>query len=163
MIDRGSLRDSGLHNSRHQPSRSACWVLMMGSGSDIDLQQSNACCRPKIKRRSNGVTGEEFALTLIPDPCRWHRRWWRCRWRWQQGGHGGVPRSPRPQQRLRDRQPGRSDPSHHDRRLVGNDPREKKSAIAPSWRQRLRSHPLAKLGPGLVTGAADNDPSGIAI
>ena len=44
-----------------------------------------------------------------------------------------------------------------------NDPREKKSAIAPSWWQRLRSHPLAKLGPGLVTGAADNDPSGIAI
>src|ERR1700740_1597829 len=29
------------------------------------------------------------------------------------------------------------------------------------WR-RLKEHPLAKLGPGLITGAADDDPSGIA-
>jgi Mn2+/Fe2+ NRAMP family transporter len=28
--------------------------------------------------------------------------------------------------------------------------------------QRVRSHPLARVGPGLVTGAADDDPSGIA-
>ena len=61
-----------------------------------------------------------------------------------------------------DRRPERSELSHHDRRLVVNDPRRKKRTIAPSWWQRLRSHPLAKLGPGLVTGAADDDPSGIA-
>jgi len=29
-------------------------------------------------------------------------------------------------------------------------------------RQRLAKHPLARVGPGLVTGAADDDPSGIA-
>jgi Mn2+/Fe2+ NRAMP family transporter len=28
--------------------------------------------------------------------------------------------------------------------------------------QRVKSHPLARLGPGLITGAADDDPSGIA-
>jgi Mn2+/Fe2+ NRAMP family transporter len=28
--------------------------------------------------------------------------------------------------------------------------------------QRVRSHPLARVGPGLITGAADDDPSGIA-
>src|ERR1700689_5605301 len=28
--------------------------------------------------------------------------------------------------------------------------------------QRLAEHPLARVGPGLVTGAADDDPSGIA-
>src|ERR1700691_4845256 len=27
---------------------------------------------------------------------------------------------------------------------------------------RLKEHPLARIGPGLVTGAADDDPSGIA-
>ena len=26
---------------------------------------------------------------------------------------------------------------------------------------RLKEHPLAKLGPGLITSAADDDPSGI--
>src|SRR6516165_12706615 len=32
------------------------------------------------------------------------------------------------------------------------------------WRiwGRLKEHPLAKLGPGLITGVADDDPSGIA-
>jgi Mn2+/Fe2+ NRAMP family transporter len=30
------------------------------------------------------------------------------------------------------------------------------------WRARLALHPLAKLGPGLITGVADDDPSGIA-
>src|SRR6202789_3129087 len=28
--------------------------------------------------------------------------------------------------------------------------------------ERLKSHPLARVGPGLITGAADDDPSGIA-
>src|SRR3984885_5378714 len=31
-----------------------------------------------------------------------------------------------------------------------------------SWWQRVKSHPLARVGPGLITGAADDDPSGIA-
>ncbi|MGA2343185.1 MAG: divalent metal cation transporter [Steroidobacteraceae bacterium] len=30
------------------------------------------------------------------------------------------------------------------------------------WWARIRKHPLARLGPGLITGAADDDPSGIA-
>ena len=29
-------------------------------------------------------------------------------------------------------------------------------------RQRLALHPLARVGPGLITGVADDDPSGIA-
>ncbi len=33
--------------------------------------------------------------------------------------------------------------------------------VLTRW-QRVKSHPLARLGPGLVTGAADDDPSGIA-
>jgi Mn2+/Fe2+ NRAMP family transporter len=28
--------------------------------------------------------------------------------------------------------------------------------------ERIRGHPLARIGPGLITGAADDDPSGIA-
>src|SRR6201997_4355139 len=32
----------------------------------------------------------------------------------------------------------------------------------PGLWQRVKSHPLARLGPGLITGAADDDPSGIA-
>jgi Mn2+/Fe2+ NRAMP family transporter len=42
---------------------------------------------------------------------------------------------------------------------------EKKSRRTHSLRslwQRLKKHPLARLGPGLITGAADDDPSGIA-
>jgi Mn2+/Fe2+ NRAMP family transporter len=35
------------------------------------------------------------------------------------------------------------------------------SRIADLW-NRLRRHPLARIGPGLITGAADDDPSGIA-
>jgi NRAMP (natural resistance-associated macrophage protein)-like metal ion transporter len=31
-----------------------------------------------------------------------------------------------------------------------------------SWADRLREHPLARVGPGLITGVADDDPSGIA-
>jgi NRAMP (natural resistance-associated macrophage protein)-like metal ion transporter len=34
-------------------------------------------------------------------------------------------------------------------------------SLAALWR-RVRKHPLAKVGPGLITGAADDDPSGIA-
>ncbi len=39
------------------------------------------------------------------------------------------------------------------------------SAPAARWRrlwQTIRNHPLARVGPGLITGAADDDPSGIA-
>ena len=35
------------------------------------------------------------------------------------------------------------------------------SAMA-RWRAKLALHPLARLGPGLITGVADDDPSGIA-
>ena len=31
-----------------------------------------------------------------------------------------------------------------------------------SWIERLKEHPLARIGPGLITGVADDDPSGIA-
>jgi NRAMP (natural resistance-associated macrophage protein)-like metal ion transporter len=31
-----------------------------------------------------------------------------------------------------------------------------------SWLERLKEHPLARVGPGLITGVADDDPSGIA-
>ena len=32
----------------------------------------------------------------------------------------------------------------------------------PSLLTRLKEHPLARVGPGLITGVADDDPSGIA-
>ena len=35
------------------------------------------------------------------------------------------------------------------------------TALESLW-GRLREHPLARLGPGLITGVADDDPSGIA-
>ena len=35
------------------------------------------------------------------------------------------------------------------------------SAFRRAW-TRLKEHPLARIGPGLITGAADDDPSGIA-
>ena len=35
-------------------------------------------------------------------------------------------------------------------------------APAPTFWARLKAHPIAKLGPGLITGVADDDPSGIA-
>ena len=38
---------------------------------------------------------------------------------------------------------------------------DRKTAVA-GWRARLKLHPLAKIGPGLITGVADDDPSGIA-
>jgi NRAMP (natural resistance-associated macrophage protein)-like metal ion transporter len=33
---------------------------------------------------------------------------------------------------------------------------------ARAWLNRLKEHPLARIGPGLITGVADDDPSGIA-
>src|SRR5271170_500336 len=36
-----------------------------------------------------------------------------------------------------------------------------RSGLGILW-TRIRRHPLARLGPGLITGAADDDPSGIA-
>src|SRR5574337_180732 len=35
------------------------------------------------------------------------------------------------------------------------------SFLSVAWR-RLKEHPLARVGPGLITGVADDDPSGIA-
>src|SRR5437016_11661660 len=35
------------------------------------------------------------------------------------------------------------------------------SAVRASW-ARVKAHPLARVGPGLITGVADDDPSGIA-
>ncbi|HUO12663.1 MAG TPA: divalent metal cation transporter [Caulobacteraceae bacterium] len=35
------------------------------------------------------------------------------------------------------------------------------SSLARAW-ERLKEHPLARVGPGLITGVADDDPSGIA-
>ena len=40
------------------------------------------------------------------------------------------------------------------------EPRRARS-LAALWR-RVKQHPLARIGPGLITGAADDDPSGIA-
>lgn len=39
--------------------------------------------------------------------------------------------------------------------------RTQASSTRRTFWQRLKAHPLARLGPGLVTGAADDDPSGI--
>src|SRR6204780_1339956 len=38
---------------------------------------------------------------------------------------------------------------------------QRKTSLRILW-TRLKEHPLARVGPGLVTGAADDDPSGIA-
>jgi Mn2+/Fe2+ NRAMP family transporter len=35
-------------------------------------------------------------------------------------------------------------------------------SISRGWLSRLKEHPLARIGPGLITGVADDDPSGIA-
>lgn len=46
-----------------------------------------------------------------------------------------------------------------------NDEKAGAKAIPGLWqivRQRLSNHPLARVGPGLITGVADDDPSGIA-
>ena len=38
---------------------------------------------------------------------------------------------------------------------------QEKGPLATAW-ERLKEHPLARVGPGLITGVADDDPSGIA-
>lgn len=40
-------------------------------------------------------------------------------------------------------------------------PRAHRRAVKTAW-ERIREHPLARVGPGLITGVADDDPSGIA-
>ncbi len=37
----------------------------------------------------------------------------------------------------------------------------RRGALRLAWR-RIKEHPLARVGPGLITGVADDDPSGIA-
>ena len=43
----------------------------------------------------------------------------------------------------------------------GRKERERTKSVAGFW-HRLRHNPLARIGPGLITGVADDDPSGIA-
>jgi len=43
----------------------------------------------------------------------------------------------------------------------GNEKPQRVTALHVLW-GRLKEHPLARLGPGLITGVADDDPSGIA-
>src|SRR5579872_237198 len=43
----------------------------------------------------------------------------------------------------------------------GADGPQRASSIRALW-DRLKEHPLARVGPGLITGVADDDPSGIA-
>src|SRR5665213_3068630 len=43
----------------------------------------------------------------------------------------------------------------------GADGSQGSSRFRVFW-DRLKEHPLARVGPGLITGAADDDPSGIA-
>jgi Mn2+/Fe2+ NRAMP family transporter len=43
----------------------------------------------------------------------------------------------------------------------GNKRPQQARSLAVLWR-RVKQHPLARLGPGLITGAVDDDPSGIA-
>ena len=38
----------------------------------------------------------------------------------------------------------------------------KRGRLLVSLWGRLKDHPLARIGPGLITGVADDDPSGIA-
>ncbi len=40
-------------------------------------------------------------------------------------------------------------------------PRPSRRAVKSAW-ERIKKHPLARVGPGLITGVADDDPSGIA-
>jgi NRAMP (natural resistance-associated macrophage protein)-like metal ion transporter len=40
-------------------------------------------------------------------------------------------------------------------------PRAHRRAVKTAW-ERIKEHPLARVGPGLITGVADDDPSGIA-
>ena len=43
----------------------------------------------------------------------------------------------------------------------GNEKPQRVTALHVLW-GRLKEHPLARVGPGLITGVADDDPSGIA-
>src|SRR5277367_6303468 len=43
---------------------------------------------------------------------------------------------------------------------TANGPRRK--SVVQVFLTRLKEHPLARVGPGLITGVADDDPSGIA-
>jgi Mn2+/Fe2+ NRAMP family transporter len=43
----------------------------------------------------------------------------------------------------------------------GDKKKQRSESLAALWR-RVKRHPLAKVGPGLITGVADDDPSGIA-
>jgi NRAMP (natural resistance-associated macrophage protein)-like metal ion transporter len=43
----------------------------------------------------------------------------------------------------------------------GTSPRAHRRAVKTAW-ERIKEHPLARVGPGLITGVADDDPSGIA-
>jgi len=43
----------------------------------------------------------------------------------------------------------------------GDKKNQRVKSLAALWR-RVKQHPLAKVGPGLITGVADDDPSGIA-
>ena len=44
---------------------------------------------------------------------------------------------------------------------TGADGSPRASHLHTLW-DRLKEHPLARVGPGLITGVADDDPSGIA-
>jgi Mn2+/Fe2+ NRAMP family transporter len=46
--------------------------------------------------------------------------------------------------------------------VAGDDGGRGRRARLSRWRDRLARHPLRKLGPGIITGVADDDPSGIA-
>ena len=46
-------------------------------------------------------------------------------------------------------------------RMTASDGRRRVSALRGFW-SRLKKHPLAWIGPGFITGVADDDPSGIA-
>ena len=43
-----------------------------------------------------------------------------------------------------------------------DDTKSRRAKSLPAFWRRVKKHPLAKVGPGLITGAADDDPSGIA-
>ncbi|HZE54958.1 MAG TPA: divalent metal cation transporter [Bradyrhizobium sp.] len=43
----------------------------------------------------------------------------------------------------------------------GDNKSQRSSSLGALW-SRVKKHPLARVGPGLITGAADDDPSGIA-
>ena len=46
--------------------------------------------------------------------------------------------------------------------LRDNDPTPSRAVILQTIWNRLKEHPLSRVGPGLITGVADDDPSGIA-